>query len=310
MSVALLFSGQGTQHARMLGWLATGPLVDATNAALQVDDWRSVFDTPGRAARNDVAQPLLTGVMLAAWQQLAPLLPPPAAVAGYSVGELAAYAAAGVFDADTALALARVRADAMDRCAIGGAGGLLAVSGIAIDRIDACLAALPERDRIAVAIRNAPAMLVLGGDDEALAQAADRLASEGARCVRLDVGVPSHTRWMRAASTQFAAELATRSLHAPRLPLFSCSGGRIAGAEAAAAALAAQISTTLRWDDCLDAVQSRRVDCVLEIGPGSALAAMWNQRFPDVPARSVDEFAHVDAIAAWVARQGERGRSG
>jgi [acyl-carrier-protein] S-malonyltransferase len=48
----------------------------------------------------------------------------------------------------------------------------------------------------------------------------------------------------------------------------------------------------------------RRVGCVLEIGPGAALARMWNQRFPDVPARSVDEFRSRSAIVDWVKRHG------
>ena len=76
-----------------------------------------------------MAQPLLTGLGIAAWQALAPDLPPPAAVAGYSVGELPACCVAGVFDADTALALAAFRAEAMDSAAAGEAGGLMALQG-------------------------------------------------------------------------------------------------------------------------------------------------------------------------------------
>ena len=54
----------------------------------------------------------------------------------------------------------------------------------------------------------------------------------------------------------------------------------------------------------MDHIHSRHLGCVLEIGPGAALARMWNQRFPDVQARSVDEFRSVSAITDWVLRLG------
>ena len=99
MSFALLFSGQGTQHPAMLPWLADDGLVRDMCARLGVDDWRRALADPAWAQRNDNAQTLLTGLALAAWNQLAPQVASPAAVAGYSVGELAAFSAAGVIDA-------------------------------------------------------------------------------------------------------------------------------------------------------------------------------------------------------------------
>lgn len=304
MSFALLFSGQGTQHAGMLRWLADSPRVQATNAALGVPDWRGLFDEPASAARNDNAQVMLTGIALAAWAQLATMLPAPAAVAGYSVGELPAFAAAGVFEFPAALALAKARAAAMDRCAALAPGGLLAVSGIPLGKVDAFLAASGARQGVSIAIRNAPSMVVLGGPDAALQDALQQLTARGARCVRLNVEVASHTPSMQPASSAFAAALALQALRAPRIPLFSCTADRVFGGDAAAAALATQLSATLLWDDCLDGVHARHVDCVLEIGPGAALASMWNQRFPDTPARSADEFEDLRAVAAWIGKQG------
>jgi [acyl-carrier-protein] S-malonyltransferase len=88
MSLAILFPGQGTQHAQMLPWLdgagseALAPLVEAFGPG-----WRSRLADLEWAQRNEVAQPLITGLCLAAWRVLAPLLPPPAVIVGYSVGE-------------------------------------------------------------------------------------------------------------------------------------------------------------------------------------------------------------------------------
>ncbi|MBS7781267.1 ACP S-malonyltransferase, partial [Acidovorax sp. CCYZU-2555] len=110
MSFALLFSGQGHQHPGMLPWLADDASVQATRARLGVADWRLALTDPAWAQRNDKAQVLLTGLSLAAWSQIAPLVAQPAAIAGYSVGELAAFSAAGVMDTPAALALAQQRA--------------------------------------------------------------------------------------------------------------------------------------------------------------------------------------------------------
>lgn len=52
----------------------------------------------------------------------------------------------------------------------------------------------------------------------------------------------------------------------------------------------------------MDALHERQVRCVLEVGPGSALARLWNERFPETPARSVDEFRAASAVADWVMR--------
>lgn len=303
MSFALLFSGQGTQHPGMLRWLLDDAWVQATNAALGVDDWRQSFRAAGGSMRNDAAQVMLTGIMLAAWSQLAPALPAPAAIAGYSVGELAAFAAAGVFEPAEAIALARDRGDAMDRCAAIAPGGLLAVSGLPLSKVAACIGASGLHGALSVAIRNAPFTLVLGGAAAALSEAATQLQACGARCSRLSVQVASHTPSMRQASREFAAALRQHTLRTPRVPLFSCTRDRIVSGTAAASALADQISSTLLWDECLESIHARNIDCVLEIGPGAALAAMWNQRFPQTPARSVDEFEDRDAIVAWVERQ-------
>ena len=298
MSFAIVFSGQGTQHAAMLPWLADDELVERTRSALGVADWRAHLVDADWAARNANAQVLLTGLGLAAWSQLAPSLPAPSAVAGYSVGELASFAAAGVFDATTAIALASDRAGAMDRCAATAPGGLLAVSGYPEKDIERLCA----ESGTALAISNSKDAVVLGGPHAAL-EAAERMArAVGAKCTRLKVAVPSHTPWMQTAADDFARTLAALPLRAPRIPLFGNTGHRITSAAQAAHALSLQIAQTVRWDTCLEDIRSRRVDCVLEIGPGAALARMWNLQYPELPARSVDEFRSASAIVEWVLR--------
>ena len=299
MGFAIIFSGQGMQHAAMLPWLADDDLVERMRAELGVVDWRAPLEDAAWASRNVNAQVLLTALNLAAWTQLSSFLPSPAAVAGYSVGELASFAAAGVFDATTALTLAGARARAMDRCAAAAPGGLLAVSGLSRVQVER----LCEATHIAIAIDNGPQAVVLGGPREALDTAHREAQSAGAHATRLKVDVASHTPWMQAATEDFAKTLSTLPLRPPRIPLFSNAADRVMTADQAASALALQISTTVQWASCMDQIRARQVDCVLEIGPGAALARMWNERFPDVPARSVDEFRSSSAIVDWVARK-------
>ncbi|MBT2325022.1 acyltransferase domain-containing protein [Variovorax paradoxus] len=296
MSFALLFSGQGNQHPAMLPWIDDGGIVRDMRVRLGVEDWRSALVEPSWAERNANAQTLLTGLALAAWKELAPLVPPPTAIAGYSVGELAAFSAAGVIDPESAMALAQQRAEAMDACAARTPGGLLAITGLSSPRVER----LRVETGLALAIRNGEESVVLGGPTAALARAEQIARGEGAQCTRLRVNVASHTPWMREAADSFARTLADVPFHAPQVALFSNAADRVRDAASARAALAAQIATTVRWDECMENVMARQIRCVLEIGPGQALARMWNQRYPMVPARACDDFRSAGAIAAWL----------
>lgn len=301
MSLALLFPGQGAQHAGMLPWLdarpEAAPVLQALSRQLR-RDWRAGLADAAWMATNAVAQPLLTGVCLAACQTLAAQLPAPAVVAGYSVGELAAFSAAGVFDAATALALAAARAQAMDDSVAGQHTGLLVLQG------PGALALAEAAPALSIAIRISAERVIVGGTATALDDHAGRWAAAGLRCTRLPIAIASHTPAMAPAVAAFAQRLAVTDLRPARMPVV-CNFDAEALRHPAqlATALAGQIGRTVRWDDCMDAVAERQVRCVLEVGPGSALAAMWRERHPHLPVRSVDEFASADGVAGWVRAQ-------
>ena len=297
MSYALIFSGQGMQHPAMLAWLAEDDLSRRVQRESGTD-WRERLEDPDWAGRNAHAQLLLTGLGLAAWTQLAPRLPAPAVVAGYSVGEVAAFAAAGVYDAPTAIELVLHRAALMDRDAARGPAGLVAVSGLAPDALER----LCTEHGLALAIRNDPVSVVLAGLRPSLAPAADVAQRLGAHVTMLNVHVASHTPWMAEAARGFEVLLASRPFASPQVPLLSSVAGRLRDGAHARSALARQIDHTVRWDECMEGIAARRVHCVLEIGPGQALARMWNQRHPEIPARSADEFRSLRGVVDWVSR--------
>ena len=302
MSVALLFPGQGTQHQAMLAWLESEPAaapVLAEMASRIGADWRERLDDLAWSQSNAIAQPLVTGASLAAWSALAAGLPRVVAVAGYSVGELAACVAAGMLDVDAALSLSRQRAAAMDACAADGAdAGLLGVS----DAEPSDVAAACDRWSLDVAIRTGDRRCVIGGELVALAAAATQLSALGAKTLRLGVRVASHTRAMRAAVPGLARALAAAPWRAPRVAwVAGITGAVVRGPAEVRRVLAEQVATTVRWDACMDAVAERRPDAVLEVGPGTTLARLWQERHPAVPVRSCDEFASAAQVLEWVA---------
>ena len=301
MRYALVFPGQGTQHPEMLPWLSDGAIVRASCDRLGVSDWRAAVADPAWAERNLHAQVLLTGLALAAWREVSAGLPPPAAIAGYSVGELAAFSAAGSYDAEQAIDVAQRRAVAMDSCA-AEPGGLLAVSDTSDDAIQrACVLT-----GLAVAIRNGVGKVVLGGPHAALDRAGSMLAALGARCTRLRVGVASHTPSMRPAAAEFLDQLSAFEFRPADPPPFcNATAERVADPEIVKARLAAQLCTTVRWDECMDGIRSRDIRCVIEVGAGRSLARLWNERYPEVQARSCDDFRSAKAVTRWIERTSE-----
>ncbi len=300
MSLALLFPGQGTQHAGMLPWLDEQAAARASLAQLAAvigADWRQRLADPAWAADNGHAQSLLTATSVAAWQCLAALLPAPAVVAGYSVGELPAFCAAGVYDAATALQLARLRAQAMSASVSGLATGLLAVQGLS----PAAVAAACQQHGLSVAIEMAIDRVVLGGPAAALQAAEAALGRSGAHCTRLAIGLASHTPWMAAGARQFAEQLQAVEFKSPRCTLIcNLGGGALRLPADLRQALAAQIAHTVRWSACLESLAERGVRCVLEVGAGTTLSRLWAERGSPVPARSIDEFRSPAAVARWV----------
>lgn len=285
----------------MLGWVQRDERIDRLEQQLG-PGWRERLADPAWASGNTHAQCLLTALSLAAYRQVAAVLGPPAIVAGYSVGELAAFAAAGVLDDAHAQQLAEQRATCMNRAA--ATGPATALMGVAA-RTPAGLETLCAHFDLDLAIRIGPANAVLGGPLAALDAAARHAEAAGLRITRLNVALASHTRWMRPAQPLFAAALDAVPLRRPVLALASNALGRIQSAEQGRHALVQQLAQTVGWDTCLDSVADQRVDVVLEIGPGQALARMWNEREPQVPARSADEFRSLEALLGWVRRQAD-----
>ena len=301
MSLALLFPGQGVQNKTMLSWLDDDPGAASVLAAMAAEigtDWRAHLDDAAWAESNRVAQCLITGTSLAAWAALQRAgVPAPQVIAGYSVGELAGFSAAGVFDARAAMTLAVRRAAAMDRAAAGQAAGLLSVAGLPAADIERTARDL----KLEIAIALGAARCLIGGESSALDAAASLFARHGAEVVRLRIGVASHTGRMNAAAAEFGELVASQNWRSPQVLLIcNRSGSAVRRVPDLKRCLAEQIDHTVQWQRSMETLAERRPRCVLEVGPGTALSRLWLETSPQIPARSVDEFGSAASAAAWV----------
>ncbi len=302
MRLAILFNGQGDQqpaHLQRLQQDAPAAIQQALDQALPTL-WHQSAVAPQDLAANAVAQPLIFAVHMHWWNALAAQLPRPIAVAGYSLGEMAACCAAGVFSAQQGIALCATRAHLMD-CCVSGPAGLLAITGLnqrAVQRI-------AQQSGTVLAICNSAEQFVVGGLEENLQMASTLARNDGARrALRLAVHTPSHTPFLAAASQAFLPLLQPYATAPLELPVLSAIDGRTAHTAAAALeALARQISHPLDWAGVLDAVTEMQPDLVLEIGPGNALSRLWRDRDNGIPIRACEDFRSIDGLAHWVAQQ-------
>jgi len=302
----VLCPGQGAQHAGMLKIAdadrAAAQVIDTATSALGADP-RSWLGDSAASFENVHAQPLICVSQLAWWAALRGELPQPIAFAGYSVGELAAYGVADALDAATLARLARDRARLMDAAAGTDPGGVIALRGIS----RATAAQLCAGKAAFVAIVVDEDACVIGGTEPALAAVKEAAGRAGAQVTCLRVGIASHTPLLATAATEFNAILEAAPLRPPVRPV-ACGvdGSWVTTRERAVAALSMQISRTIEWSRCIDALHERGCRVFLELGPGTALSRMVRNRLGPVEARSVDEFRNAGAVAAWVQRSSDR----
>ena len=305
MTLAILCSGQGGQHPGMFDLTAELPPAQTVFAAarpLLGADPRDLARAGGAALNENRAGQILCCVAaLAAWTIVSESAPGRRIVAGYSIGDLAAWGCAGRFSVETVLGLAAARAEAMD-AASGSGHGLAGIRGLAEARISA----LASARGCHVAIRNAPDSVVVGGRVDALeAVCGEALAAGAQRAVMLPVRTPSHTPLLADAALRFgetlrAARQETPPRTGPRL-VGGLDGAAVFDAGAGLDKLARQIAQTIDWAACLDTCREYGATTVLELGPGHALATMAGSAIPDARVRALADFRTAAGVTEWLA---------
>ncbi|MDB5791435.1 MAG: hypothetical protein JWQ80_1459 [Massilia sp.] len=307
-SLALLCPGQGAQHKHMFDLARTDPgasgLLDNLLPEAGLDGALArVLEDDALLFSNRLAQPLMVAATLANWRALAAVLPAPALVAGYSIGEVTAWAVAGGLSPVAAVALARRRAGLMDACAAQGpAQALLAVSGLMRDAVEGVL----RQSGFHLAIETGDDSVILGGRADRAPALERAVQALGGRAGVLPVGVASHTPFMGGAVGPFASALRQYGLQDPAVPVLSgISAERVNRGASAVDHLSRQLAETILWRDCMDALMEAGITVALELGPGAGLSRMLQARHPRIATRSVADFRSLDGIAAWLGRHVE-----
>lgn len=306
MSLAILCSGQGHQHSAMFSLVENAPEAGALFAHCAtllggVDPRAFVArESDDVLHGNRYGQILCTLQALATFEVLRSSLPCQVIVAGYSVGEVAAWGVAGVIPDRETLDLVAARAEIMDGETSPG-DGLLFIRGLTQDAIEALCA----RYRAAIAIINPGDAYIVGGGRQALASIADAARQAGAlRVTNVPVSVASHTYLLNSAAVRFQEVLQNVSsglrLSASFRLISGIDGSTVIDVDTGLAKLARQISHTVRWSDCLQSCVEAGATSFLELGPGRALSEMAYAAYPALPCRSVDEFSSMTGVVNWI----------
>jgi [acyl-carrier-protein] S-malonyltransferase len=212
---------------------------------------------------------------------------------GLSLGELTAYCAAGVYDFPTGLRIVAERGRLMQQACEQTCGGMAAIIGE--DR--AKVAELCREFEIEAANFNAPGQIIVSGERSRVTAAVAAAKDRGMKKVMpLNVAGAYHSRLMEPARAEFAAFLEGIPFSAPRFTVFSNTTGQaIADPAAIKTALARQVITSVRWEDCMRSSVAAGATELWELGPGGVLSGLARRTDKAWTVRSFSEFADLAA---------------
>jgi len=306
---AFLFPGQGSQAVGM-----GAALVDASPAArdtfAEVDEalgqnlFRLMREGPEEELKlTENAQPAIMAHALAVYAALTreggvALDKAAQFVAGHSLGEYSALAAAGAFDLPTTAKLLKLRGQAMQAAVPVGVGAMCALLGADLELAQRIAAAAAESEVCTVANDNDPSQVVLSGHkgaiDRAIAVAKDMGAK---RAVPLPVSAPFHCPLMQPAADAMAEALAATVIEPPHVSLYAnVTAAAVADPSEIERLLVEQVTGVVRWRESIANMAAAGVDEFVELG-GKVLGPMVKRIAPDAKVTSVVTIEDIEAIA-------------
>jgi [acyl-carrier-protein] S-malonyltransferase len=281
MKVAYVFPGQGSQWVGMgldlyQGYDSARAVFEQADRALGFPISKLCFEGPEEELVQTVnAQPAIVTVSFACLEAARSPnggLPPASFVAGHSLGEYAALAAAGVLDFATAVYLARERGRLMHEAGQITPGGMAAVIGLD----EKPLAEVCQQTGARIANINCPGQIVISGARDNLAKAMELAKERGAyRVIPLQVSGAFHTKLMQPAVDGMTQVMANLRFNDPNVPIIGNTSARpLTTAGAVKEELLAQLCNCVQWQRSIEYMINGSVSTFMEIGPGRVLAGL------------------------------------
>jgi [acyl-carrier-protein] S-malonyltransferase len=301
--IALLFAGQGAQTVGMgIDLAAEFPV--AADMFRQADEilarplsevtWKGPIEELTKTSNCQPALFVHGLASLAALRSIAGNFPIEAA-AGLSLGEMTAHAAAGTFSFADGLRLVQKRGELMDEACAATSGAMAAMIGAD----ETALRQLAADTDVDVANINAPGQIVISGERAKIDLAVSLAREHGIRrATLLNVAGAYHSRLMNIAYVQLGDALLNVEMQTPQFPVISnVTGQAVTTLPEIRQTLQEQVTSTVRWTDCMETLLDRGCDFFVELGPGGVLAGLLQRIRKGVEVITVSDAASVRAAA-------------
>ena len=309
MTRAFTFPGQGSQAVGMgrdlaQAFAAAREVFEEVDEALKQKLSKLMFEGPeSDLTLTANAQPALMTVSIAALRVLEREakvdLPKVAAfVAGHSLGEYSALAAAGALKLSDAARLLRRRGEAMQKAVPVGEGAMAALLGLDADKAAEVAREAAQGEVCDFANDNAPGQVVVSGAKSAVERALEiAKAKGGKRAIMLPVSAPFHCALMKPAADVMEEALAAVTIAPPRVPLIAnVTAQATSDPESIRKLLVQQVTGLVRWRECVLCLKQKGVVTLVEVGAGKVLTGLVRRIDPELAGVSIQAPADIEAF--------------
>ena len=310
MALAFTFPGQGSQAVGMGKALAESfpaakAVFEEVDAALSQKLSQIMWEGPQETLTlTENAQPALMAVSVAVVRVLEAeagldLARDVKFVAGHSLGEYSALAAAGAFSITDTAKLLKIRGQAMQKAVPVGTGAMAALLGVELDAARALAAEAAGGEVCGVANDNGGGQVVVSGSKAAVERAAEIAKGKSIRAMMLPVSAPFHCALMQPAADAMREALSKVQMNKPVVPLVAnVTASAVSDPKEIVDLLVKQVTGTVRWRECVQYLAANGVTKVVEAGSGKVLTGLLKRIAKEVSGQSVGT---PDDVAAYKA---------